>query len=98
MQAAKEEALKQWRSLERNTPAEDAALTLGLGIEQYVEAKSAAGKMASTTATLARYNAVRYLGGLKDRTLDEIGRNRLAIRRLQQRITSEHGQAKQPGD
>ena len=93
VKAAKEEAAKQWGSLERSAPATDAALTLGTAIEQYIEAKTAAGKMAPKTAALARYNAGRYLLAWKKRTLKDVGTNKLAIRQLQQRITSDHGRA-----
>jgi integrase len=93
MKEAKEEAMKQWGTLERKPAAKDDVLTLGAAIEQYVEAKTAAGKMAPKTATLARYNADRYLDRWKDRKLEDVGKNRLGIRQLQQRITSDHGQA-----
>jgi integrase len=93
MKTAKEEALRQWGGMEPNAPPEDAALTLGTAIEQYIEAKSAAGKMAPKTAALARYNFDHYLVYWKNRTLRDVGTNKLAIRQLQQRITSDHGQA-----
>ena len=94
MKAAKEEAMRQWGTLERAPAEEPTVLTLGVAIEQYIDAKTAAGKMAPSTAELARYNAARYLAKLKDRTLEDIGKNRLAIRQLQQHITFAHGRAK----
>ena len=93
MKAAKEEAMKQWGGMERSEPAPDDALTLGKAIEQYVEAKVSAGKMVPKTAELARYNARRYFDSWKDRTLEDIGKNRLAIRQYQQNITKKHGSA-----
>ena len=93
MKAAKEEAMKQWGGLERTETAAGDALTLGKAIEQYVEAKVSAGKMAPKTAELARYNAGRYFEAWKNHTLEDIGKNRLAIRQYQQRITQRHGRA-----
>ena len=93
MKAAKEEAAKQWGNLERSMPPMDAVLTLGTAIEQYIESKTTAGKMAPKTAKLARYNADHHLALWKKRTMKDVGNNRLAIRQLQQRITSDHGQA-----
>jgi integrase len=93
MKAAKEEAMKQWGGMERTETAAGDVLTLGRAIEQYVEAKVSAGKMAPKTAELARYNARRYFDSWKDRTLEDIGRNRLAIRQYQQSITKKHGRA-----
>ena len=92
MKAAKEEAMKQWGTLERK-PTESGVLALGAAIEQYIEAKTAAGKMAPKTATLARYNASRYFDRWKDRTLEDVGKNPLAVRQLHQRITNDHGRA-----
>lgn len=92
MKAAKEQAMKRWGILERK-PADGAALTLGAAIEQYVEAKTAAGKMGPKTASIARYNAERYLDRWKQRTLESVGKDRLGVRQLQQRITSGHGRA-----
>ena len=93
MKAAKEEAMRQWGGLERKEAAAGDVLTIGAAIEQYVVAKVSAGKMAPKTAELARYNAGRYFIRWKDLTLSEIGKNRLGIRQLQQRITRDHGRA-----
>jgi len=89
---AREEAKKQWGKLERKQPVKD-VLTLGLAIENYIEAKVTLGKMAPKTVEIARYNAQRYFAGWKDRPLSEIGRNRLGLRQLGQRITREYGAA-----
>ena len=93
MKAAKEEAMKQWGGLERKEAAAGDVLTLGAAIEQYIVAKVSLGKMAPKTADLARYNAGRYFVRWKDLTLEELGKNRLGIRQLQQRITNDHGRA-----
>ncbi len=93
MKAAKEEAMRQWGGLERTEAPAGDILTLGKAIEQYVEAKVSAGKMAPKTAELARYNARRYFHAWKDRTLEDIGKNRMAIRQYQQSITEKHGNA-----
>jgi len=90
MKAAKEKALAQWGKLE---PAADDVLTLGSAIEQYIEAKTAAGKMAPKTAVLYRYNARKYLERWKKHTLVAIGKDRLGIRQLQQAITTKYGPA-----
>lgn len=92
LKAAKEQAMALWGAVQPGDP-DAKVVTLGVAIEDYIQAKTAAGKMAAKTATLARYNAQRYLVRWKDRTLEEIGKNRLAIRQLQQRITSDHGPA-----
>ena len=55
--------------------------------------KVTARKMAPKTVEIARYNAARYLAGWKNRSLREIGSNRLGLRQLGQRITREYGPA-----
>jgi len=92
VKSAKEEAKKQWATLER-TPAADGLSTLGAAIEVYIEAKMAAGKMAEKTASIARYNSKRYLSGWKNHSLKDIGNNALGVRLLQQQITKKHGKA-----
>ncbi len=91
VKAAKEEAKKQWGTLER-TPAA-VGVTLERAIEVYIEAKMAAGKMVEKTASIARYNSKRYLSGWKNQVLKDIGNNPLGVRLLQQQLTKKHGKA-----
>jgi len=88
MKAAKATAMKKWTKMQPK-PATDGIITLGAAIEQYLEAKPLADK----TRALARYNVERYLQSWKDRGLEEIGRDRVGMRALQQKITRDHGAA-----
>jgi integrase len=90
MAEAKQKAVERWNEAGR-TPGPDTALTLGAAIEDYIEAKSAAGKLAPKTITIMRYNTARYLSDWTGRGLPEIGATRLEIRRLQQDLTKRHG-------
>lgn len=93
MKNAKEAAMRQWGTLASKETQDSAVLTLGAAVDQYIEVKTAAGKMAPKTEQIARYNVERYLHHWRDRTLEEIGNNRLGVRQLQQKITKEHGRA-----
>jgi hypothetical protein len=90
MAEAKQKAVERWNEAGQ-TPGPDTALTLGAAIEDYIEAKSAAGKLAPKTITIMRYNTARYLSDWTGRGLPEIGATRLEIRRLQQDLTKRHG-------
>ncbi len=92
LKAAKEKAMALWGTVQPRDP-DAKVLTLGAAIEQYIEAKTAAGKMAAKTAEIARYNAKRYLSNWTDRTLEEVGNARLPVRQLQQTITRKYGAA-----
>ena len=94
MKAAKEQAMKRWGILERK-PADGAALTLGAAIEQYVEAKTAAGKIGRTSKPgIARCNTEAVsLDRCGPALAEGVGKDRLGVRQLQQRITSGHGRA-----
>ena len=85
---ARELATKRWASL-RVKPSKDGVITLEDAIEQYIGAKSLAPK----TVKIARYNAERYLSKWKRRSLGDIGKDRAAIRLLQQTITKQHGRS-----
>jgi integrase len=89
LKKAKEKAAALWGKVEQ--PDDDnEPLTLGTAIEQYIEARTDAGKMSAKTRRMARYNAKRYLAKWADRTLTDIGHDRLGARSLQQRLTKEH--------
>ncbi len=92
MKVAREKAMKLWGEIERKESS-DVALTFGAAVEQYIEAKLLAGRMAPKTVKIYRYIAGKYFGAWKSLTLAEIGGNRLGIRAMQQKITRNHGRA-----
>lgn len=89
LKKAKETAMALWGTVQPSEP-DRKVLTLGAAIEDYIQAKTSAGKMASKTAEIARYNAERYLSSWTNRTLEEVGKSRLEVRQLQQTITRKH--------
>ncbi len=90
LKEAKAAAMTAWNRM-KPRPKAAGALTLGMAIEQYLQGKVP--QLAEKTQHIARYNADRYLGSWKLRTLEEIGDDRAGIRLLQQRVTKDHGQA-----
>jgi integrase len=91
MKAAREKASAMWGAVQ---PTKEATgVTLKTAVEAYIEAKIQAKKMSAKTAELARYNRSRYLADWSERALEDIGRDRIGLRTLQQRITKNHGHA-----
>jgi integrase len=92
MKTAKDLTMKRWSAM-KPKPAKNGALTLETAVEQYIEAKTAAKKLAPKTQEIHRYNASRYLAKWKDRSLGDVGKDRAGIRLLQQQITKLHGRS-----
>lgn len=70
LKAAKEKAMALWG---RGAAKPSGRSHVGRRDRDYIQAKTAAGKMADKTATIARYNTQRYLANWADRTLAEVG-------------------------
>jgi integrase len=87
----KELAMRRWGAI--RPPAQDEAVRLGAAIEAYIRHRLSMKKMAEATEKLARYNTDRYLVGWKDRTLDQMGRDRAGVAALHTRLTEKHGAA-----
>lgn len=92
MKRAKEKAMDRWNAI-KPAPAEDNQVGLAAAIEAYIRHRVTMKKMAPKTEHLARYNAEHYLEHWKNRTLDEIGRDRAGIAALHARLTDKHGPA-----
>lgn len=92
MKAAKALAHDRWGSIQ--PAAEGDAIQLGAAVEAYIKHRTLMGKMAPSTAGLAKYNLEHYLDAWKHRTLDAIGRDRPGIAALHTRLTDKHGKAK----
>ncbi len=86
LKAARVESMKLWPTMKRRTPADK---LLGAAVEEFVEGKAHAVK----TQKLHRYNMKKYLDHWKSRPLEAIGRDRLGLRELQQRLTKTAGAA-----
>jgi hypothetical protein len=89
LKIAKERAAREWGTVQPSEPGAK-SLTLGAAIEEYIQARTAAGKLAPKTARMARYNAEHYLSAWTKRTIKDLGNSRLEMRSLQQQLTKKH--------
>lgn len=90
---AKGAAMKAWGEMRPKEHKRTSSVTLKDAIEGYISEKRMLGKMAERTENLMRYNATRYLKRWETRTIEEIGQDRLAVRRLQRELVADHGAA-----
>jgi integrase len=86
LKAARVEAMRLWPGMKRRTPTDK---LLGAAVEEFIEGKPHTIK----TKELMRYDMSKYLAHWKSRPLEAIGRDRLGLRELQQRLTKTAGVA-----
>lgn len=89
---AKETAMSRWKDVK--PPAEGKGdVRLGGAVETYIKHRASMKKMAPSTEKIMRYNLNKYLDGWKNRTLQQIGRDRTSLLALHQRLTDGPGPA-----
>ncbi len=88
LKQARRRAMKIWAAMKPKPPRGDQA-TLDEAFEDYLEQKP----LAEKTKEIYRYVYDRYLSHWGSRTLFEIGHDRAGVRRLQARVSTEHGAA-----
>jgi integrase len=91
MKRAKEQAMDRWNSIKPAFGDDD--VRLDPAVEAYIRHRLSMKKMGETTAKLARYNNKKYLNGWRNRTLEEIVRDRAGIAALHTKLTKGPGPA-----
>jgi len=88
LKEAKRRAMRSWAAMKPRPPRGDQA-TLEEAFEDYLRQKP----LAEKTKEIYRYVYGRHLSHWSSRTLFDIGHDRAGVRRLQARVSTEHGAA-----
>ena len=87
LKAARAGAMREWTRL-KPRPA-GGRLTFGGAFEEFLAQR----ELSARTVEIYRYNAERYLSDWKARALEDIGKDRAAVRALYHQLRQKHGKA-----